>query len=67
MEKTTWENPSSQSASRNFIFLADKKIDGVQSNYSQKHELFTFHDLNILLQFKQIYANIYYPCLIIWR
>ena len=31
------ENPSSQSASRNFIFLADKKIDGVQSNYSQKH------------------------------
>ena len=39
MEKTTWENPSSDwSTSRNFSFLADKKIDGVQSNYSQKHQ-----------------------------
>ena len=39
MEKTTWENTSSHwSASRNFSFLEDKKIKGVQSNYSQKHQ-----------------------------
>ena len=39
MEKTTWENPSSHwSASKNIIFVADKKKDGVQSNYSQKNQ-----------------------------
>ena len=37
MDRENRLRKSELGALRNFNFLADKKIDGVQSNYSQKH------------------------------